>query len=323
MTTTLTHPRPRRAPRAARSRPRTSRGARGVRPDARPITGAVLAHYADAEGRPREVLARPGRGGSVLVLDRDAGTLEDRRLVAHLAADEPAENASVVCLHYLGNARGRRCRPLTAEDLEAVPFGEAGADAEPVAVTPLPAPQLLDGHGCLHRLEVLDGPSIPELRWCRRPCREEPGADGGAERGEPESVRDAVGRLESYEPLRALTLEAVAAHRGDPGLSVAVLRAELTRLDGSRIVLNRGLRQAVVHAMRTEGVSLSEIAHRCGRVKRDGRGRSSGETSWLARRVGLAPEGGRDGAPTPWIHTDVLALIARDGLGVSPREVEL
>jgi hypothetical protein len=322
MTTTLTHPCPRRVPGAARPRPRASRGARGVRPDARPITGAVLAHYADAEGRPREVFARPGRGGSVLVLDRDAGTLEDRRLVAHLAADEPAENASVVCVHYLGDARGRRCRPLTDEDLLAVPFGEAGADAEPAAVPP-PATQLLDGHGCLHRLEVLDGTSGLELRWCRRPCREEPGAHGGAERGEPESVRDAAGHLESYEPLRALTLAALAAHCGDPGHSVAVLRAELARLDGSRIVLNRGLRRAVVHAMRTEGVSLSEIAHRCGRVKRDGRGRSSGETSWLARRVGLAPEGGRGGAPTPWIHTDVLALIARDGLGVSPREVEL
>jgi hypothetical protein len=27
--------------------------------------------------------------------------------------------------------------------------------------------------------------------------------------------------------------------------------------------------------------------------------------------------------PTPWVHSDVLALIARDGLGISPREVEL
>ena len=61
---------------------------------------------------------------------------------------------------------------------------------------------------------------------------------------------------------------------------------------------------------------------RCGRIKRDAAGNESGETSWLARRVGLLPEGGRD-APTRWIHTDVLALIARDGLGVSPREVEV
>ena len=69
-------------------------------------------------------------------------------------------------------------------------------------------------------------------------------------------------------------------------------------------------------------LSMSEIALRCGRVKRDRKGNESGETSWLARRVGLLPEGGRD-TPTPWIHSDVLALIARHGLGVSPREVEL
>ncbi len=56
---------------------------------------------------------------------------------------------------------------------------------------------------------------------------------------------------------------------------------------------------------------------RCGRVKRDAAGNESGETSWLARRLGLLPEGGRKRA-TPWIHSDVLALIARDGLGVEP-----
>jgi hypothetical protein len=27
--------------------------------------------------------------------------------------------------------------------------------------------------------------------------------------------------------------------------------------------------------------------------------------------------------PTPWGHSDVLALIARNGLGVAPRDVEL
>ncbi len=67
---------------------------------------------------------------------------------------------------------------------------------------------------------------------------------------------------------------------------------------------------------------MSEIAIRCGRVKRDSRGNESGETSWLARRLGLLPEGGHS-TPTPWIHSDVLGLIARQGLGVSPREVEL
>ena len=60
---------------------------------------------------------------------------------------------------------------------------------------------------------------------------------------------------------------------------------------------------------------------RCGRTKRDSSGGLSGDTSWLARRVGMLPEGGRR-VPTPWVHTDVLALIARSALDVSPREVE-
>ena len=87
-------------------------------------------------------------------------------------------------------------------------------------------------------------------------------------------------------------------------------------------MLNRALRETALATIQREELSLSEIAIRCGRVKRDLRGNESGETSWLARRLGMLPEGGRD-TPTPWIHTDVLALIARRGLGVSPREVEL
>ena len=43
-------------------------------------------------------------------------------------------------------------------------------------------------------------------------------------------------------------------------------------------------------------LTMSEIAIRCGRCKRDRRGNVSGETSWLARRIGLAPEAGRDRA---------------------------
>ncbi len=90
----------------------------------------------------------------------------------------------------------------------------------------------------------------------------------------------------------------------------------------SPIVLNRKLRQAVLVAIERQGLSMSEIALRCGRVKRDSKGNMSGETSWLARRVGILPESGTT-RPTPWVHSDVLALIARNGLGISPREVEL
>jgi hypothetical protein len=303
----------------------------------------ALARYTDPGGRLREVLARPGHAGSVLVLDRDATTLGDRRLVAHLAADEPVENASLVCHHYLRDPHRHRCRPVNPEDLLTAPFPEGHVGCERSLTPPPRAARLLDRHGRLHRLEVCDaGMSIPELRWRWRWSKTEP--QESAELGEggdlveidrselegaqpdgsgwPESVRDAVGCLESYEPVRALTARAVARHRGDSTVSVAVLRGELQRLDASRIVLNRGLRQAVLRALRTQGLSLSEIAYRCGRVKRDGRGNASGETSWLSRRVGIAPEGG-GGEPTPWIHSEVLALIARRGLGISPREVEL
>ena len=131
-----------------------------------------------------------------------------------------------------------------------------------------------------------------------------------------------VARFEDYEPARGITANALAAHGSDPTLSTSCLTAELTRLAESPIVLNRQLREAVQARLARGDLTMSEIAIRCGRCKRDRRGNVSGETSWLARRIGLAPEAGRD-QPTPWVHSDVLALIARDGLGLSPREVEL
>jgi hypothetical protein len=67
---------------------------------------------------------------------------------------------------------------------------------------------------------------------------------------------------------------------------------------------------------------MSQLAWGGGKFNPDSKGKESGETSWLARRLGIAPESGKN-TPTPWIHTDVLALIARRGLGISPREVEL
>lgn len=44
---------------------------------------------------------------------------------------------------------------------------------------------------------------------------------------------------------------------------------------------------------------------------------ASGETDWLARRLGIVPSAS-ESAPTPWVHSDVLALIARDGLRIRP-----
>jgi hypothetical protein len=275
-----------------------------------------LARYLDWNGHRREVIARRGFAGSVLVVDRDADTLGDRRLVAHLGADEPLENAAVVCRLYLDDSKAsnRRCRPLREEDLQTAPLEEEDMP-EWTSLQRDCRHHLLDRDGRLHQLELVHtGMSIPELRWQRLSLCE------GEQRSL--SVRDVIAALERYEPVRTLTRSALALHDADPAVSVTVLRAEFERVLVSPIVLNRGLRDAVLATMTREELSMSEIAARCGRVKRDSRGNESGETSWLARRLGMLPEGGQD-SPTPWIHSDVLGLISRRGLGVSPREVEL
>jgi hypothetical protein len=275
-----------------------------------------LGGYIDPKGSLRRVVALPGAGGSVLVIDRDAITLGDRRLVAHLAADEPPENAAVACEQYLQDPGGRWCRCVTPEDLALEPF----ADVEALGSRSQAAPsvkELTDRQGRTYCLEICStGMSIPELRWWRKSSPAQSGSF------ESISMREVIASLESYEPVRTLTHRALALHRDNDEVSIAVLRAERARMDVSKIVLNRGLRRAVLAAATTQGLTMSEIAMRCGRVKHDSRGKESGETSWLARRLGIAPEGGKS-APTPWIHSDVLALIARCGLGISPREVEL
>ena len=289
--------------------PRAGRSPRGRRHN-------PLGRYSDFDGRLRHVVALRGAAGSVLVVDRDATTLGDCRLVAHLAADEPPENAALVCDSYLRDPDSRWCRCVTPEDLEMAPF----TDAEQIELQARAAhgtTRLIDKQGRTYQLELRPARlSMSELRWCRRPQDEEAG------RSEPVSVRQAIASLESYEPVRTLTLRALVLHREDLTVSTTTLRLERERIEASRIVLNRGLRRAVLAATTSQGLSMSEIAIRCGRIRHDSRGNASGETSWLARRLGIAPESGRS-TPTPWIHSDVLALIARCGLGISPREVEL
>ncbi len=300
---------PRAAGVPARGSRARSRRARGTSRDSR------LGEYTDRRGDAREVVAKPAAAGSTLVIDRYRATHGDARLVAHLAADEPVENAALICSRYLEDvaAGASRCRPLSADDARATPFDPHQAELEALAVS-APAPPV-DRSGRSYSLEPVPGEmAIPELRWCRR----EP---GGLPVSEPTSLREAIAALESYEPLCALTRRALALHGHRGEVSTAVLRAELARVQESPIVLNRRLREVVVASVARGEASMSEIAVRCGRVKRDRKGNESGETSWLARRLGVLPEGGR-GAPTPWIHSDVLALIARQGLGISPREVE-
>jgi hypothetical protein len=273
-----------------------------------------LARYLDADGRRRELLVLPGHEGSALVLDRDATTLRDGRLVAHLAADEPYENAAIVCRHYLDDEGGRWCRLIEPEDLQNAPFSRPRLD-HPDGDREIQA-HLEGPDGTAYRIQLLpDECPTAQLHWCRQTAH----AD---EAWEPVRLREVVAALESYEPTRALTERSIELYSGVPGSPNARLRQEFERLCASPIVLNRGLREAVLHAIEHRGVSMSEIALRCGVVKRDRRGNISGETSWLARRIGVMSEGGR-GTTTPWIHSDVLAIIARKGLGVSPREVEL
>jgi hypothetical protein len=276
----------------------------------------LLGRYVDIGGYAREVVSLPGALGSVLVVDRDSSTLGDLRLIAHLAGDEPPENARLVCDDYLQDSRGRWSRSVTPEDLQTVPFAGEQLPAAPGGVPPSEV-ELTDRHGREYRLQVLPGERCGLwVRWCR--CSADPECD----RLEAVSVREVIACMESYRPVRSLTREAIAFYRCDGPVSVARLALELERVDTSPLVLNRLLRETALATIERQGLSVSEVAKRCGRVKRDSRGRVSGETTWLARRLGIVPSAG-ESAPTPWVHTDVLALIAREGLRISPREVEL
>jgi hypothetical protein len=302
---------------------RSRRRSQHARPADRRITQdreRALGRYTDARGDARELIARRGAAGSVLVVDRDSATLGDCLLVAHLAADEPATNAALVCRHYLNSLATSpcRCRRLTAADAQIVPFAEEHSDARANGEGGAGEEQLIDRFARAYRLVRVDGSmSIPELRWCRSGDASLPAGAWA-----PLSMREVIAALESYEPVRTHTLRALAASDGSHELSTTVLRAELVRVQESPIVLNLRLREVLLSTVRREQLSLSEIAIRCGRIKRDRNGAVSGETSWLSRRIGVLAEGGQD-RPTPWIHSDVLALIARRGLGISPREVEL
>jgi hypothetical protein len=274
----------------------------------------LLARYTDRNGREREIVHLPGAHRSVLVVDRAAEDLCDERLVAHLCPDEPEENARIISSLYLSDPRGRRCRALRDDDLHGGPpdwTAEQRTLADQAEAQDQEA--LLDQDGFAYELAEQGLLAVRELRWRRR------SPDGSAE---PVTLRQVIGALQSYEPARTQTGRALQRHDGHREISATCLRGELDRITSSSIVLNRGLREALLATMQRERVTLSEIAVRCGRIKRDEKGNESGETSWLARRVGMLPEGGR-AKPTPWVSSAVLALIARDGLGLAPREVEL
>jgi hypothetical protein len=276
----------------------------------------ALARYTDEANRMREIIASEGPCGSVLVLDRDPLTQGGELLVAHLGADEPTSNAALVCERYLGDSRRGRCRRVTSEDLTREPY--TTADAAPALTgDEVLRRELLDPRGeYVYRLELVRAGAIAQLRWGRRVH------DERNESPRSVSLRKVVGSIESYQPARELTGAALARYRQDRKVVIGPLRDELTRLNDSPIVLNRRLRETVMARIEAGELSMGEIALRCGRAKRCRNGKLNGETSWLARRLGLLPESGAS-RPTPWVHSDVLALIARSGIGLSPAEAEL
>jgi hypothetical protein len=267
-----------------------------------------FATYVDGRGEVRELIGMTVPDGT-LVIDRFFDSGYDPRLVGRLNADEPPENARLLADLYLHDERRGSCRPVTDADLTPSADGEVPSVSADVRWG---AP-LVAGIGVLLQIRCVRDKGAPALRWTVT-------TRAGADR-QVLPLRQVFGVLQAYEPAASMTRAALAAHAQKAGVSVSVLRAELDRACNSPIVLNRALRERVERAVATEGLSMSEIATRCGRVKHDKRGRESGETSWLARRIGQLPEAGGS-EPTPWIHSDVLGLIARDGLGVNPNEVE-
>jgi hypothetical protein len=264
-------------------------------------------------GQTRQIVSLQRPDGSRLVVDYQLDTLGDGRVVAHISPDEPPENERIICELYLADDTKGRCRALTAQDLEVT---RHATPPPPSTHSAAQSTVLQDAEGHLYRIrELAAEQSMSELRWTRS---RQPGCD---ETFDVLTLRDVVARLEAYEPARTLTSDAFALHSQGSSPSTSRLRAELQRLTESVIVLNRGLREAVQQRVQRSDTTLSQIALRCGRIKRDPRGNVSGETSWLARRIGQLPEGGEQ-KPCPWIRIDVLALIARDGLGTSPLEVE-
>jgi len=266
----------------------------------------VLGGYRDPNGSERELRCLRLSDASRLVVDWRIEARADARLVGTLASDEAPENARVLAGLYLADASRGRCRALRRADLSGSPPQQCdGAHT--------PSEPLRDADRASYVITAVRcGEPYRELRWTRLPP--------DAANAELICLRHVLAALQAYEPARSLTAEAIARHEDDASVSICRLRAELQRVDASPIVLNRRLREAVL-TRAARGDSLSQIALRCGRVKQQAEGQCSGETSWLSRRIGLLPEGGQT-EPTQWVHSEVLALIARQGLDVCPAEVE-
>jgi hypothetical protein len=246
--------------------------------------------------------------GRTLVIDRAAAG-GDARLLAQLAPEEPQGNARLIARMYIADKTSSPPRRATAADLQS---------PERPPVDPAPVrweTPLIAGIGATFQIQRTSTAAIAALRWTETRSRV-------ASPTAAVPLRQVIAQLEDYQPAIAMTQAAIDANDQDPLVSVVKLKAELQRLTESRIVLNRRLREHVQRAVEHDQTTMSAIAVRCGRFRTSDRGGQTGETSWLARRIGVLPEAGA-ARPTPWVHTDVLAVIARDGLGINPCEAEL
>ena len=154
-----------------------------------------------ADDGPRELVMLDGAGGSRLLVDRRESDGADARLLAHLAVDEPDENARLVCREFLADER-RGARRLAPGDFGG--RGEGEHRSEPRAAF---RPRVLtDAAG---------------RRYCCVPAASRSSCAGGGRRAAAErrrvtlSARDVVGALEAYEPVCAITRAAVARYRHD------------------------------------------------------------------------------------------------------------
>ena len=252
------------------------------------------------KGIAREVVVLRGARGTTLVVDRERATQRDPRLLGELAREEPIANAKALVADYMRRSPAqRRCAPLT------------GARSHHVAAREPPQlpRQLCGPDGSWYRIAEIGAEpgACGALRWQRTLP-----ATRGA-RGSVTTLRDVVGALESYGPAIAMSEHAIAAN---PTVDHKVLAGEIKKLRNSTLVLNRRLREAVEAALAVS-MPLCEIAARCGRYRRDCA--ETGEGSWVARRVGIAADGG---ATTPWITSDTLSQIA-EAIGLDPQDVEI
>ncbi len=239
----------------------------------------------------REVLARRGAAGSVL--GRRPRVAHARRTARRWHIWRPTSRRrtrhSSVRAISRGRCDSRRPLPalLTAEDPALRAVRRPARDATPSACrAPRSEPVDRLGRSLPPRARASAGCRSPSCAGAgaagtQHPCRragERARGDRRRSRATSRCARSRCGRL-SRAP------HAVRSRRPCSGASSPACRRARSCSTGA-------LREAGARDGRAQELSMSEIAIRCGRVKRDRSGNESGETSWLAA-ASRAAAGGR------------------------------